>query len=138
MSDSLPNHRTVDSEEQPSEQQESLWLLLSSPTIWAAHFLASYVTAAIWCAKYAGETGALGPARTAIALYTLAALLGIGVTGWLGWRRVDFRRDAMPHDHDTPLDRHRFMGFSTLLLSALSAVATLFVAAVIVFVSTCD
>lgn len=113
-------------------------MLTVAPSIWAAHFLASYLTAAISCAKYADSTATFERVRTAIGFYTLAAVVGIGVTGWLGYRRVKFRRDEMPHDDDTPLDRHRFLGFSTLLLSGLSLVATLFVATVVVFVETCD
>jgi len=120
------------------EQDESLWMLVVSPSIWAVHFLASYLTAAIWCAKAVDRSVSLGAARTAIVAYTIAAIIGIGVTGWLGFRRVSFQSDQMPHDDATPLDRHRFLGFATLLLSALSAVATLFVAAVILFVGTCE
>ena len=44
------------------------------PTIWAAHFLLCYVTAAIWCAKVAGPDGSLGGVRVAIAVYTVLAL----------------------------------------------------------------
>ena len=113
-------------------------MLVASPTIWAVHFLASYVTAAIWCAKFAGEAGSLAPARFAIAVYTVGALLGIGWTGWLGYRRGGLRQDTMPHDDPSPVDRYRFFGSATLLLSLLSGVATLFVAAVILFVETCD
>lgn len=121
-----------------SEQREGLGMLCAAPTVWAVHFLASYLTAAIWCAKCADSSESLGPIRLAVAVYTLVAMVGIGVTGWLGGRRVSFHRDDMPHDDDTPLDRYRFLGLATLLLSALSAVSTLFVAAVFVFVETCD
>ena len=64
------------------EENESLWLLTASPVIWAAHFLLSYVTAAIWCAKVAGPDGSLGGVRVAIAVYTVLALSGIGIIGW--------------------------------------------------------
>lgn len=119
------------------ESNQSLWLLTVAPTIWAMHFLASYITAAIWCMKFAGPENSLAPVRVAIVVYTAVALLGIGITGWLAHRRQSFGTAAMPHDDDTPEDRHRFMGFATLLLSALSAVATLYVAMVIVFVESC-
>jgi hypothetical protein len=128
---------TLDGSKVP-ERNESLWMLTVSPTIWAAHFLASYVTAAIWCAKAVDRSEPLGAVRTAILVYTLVAVVGIGVTGWVGFRRVSFRPDDMPHDDATPVDRYRFLGFATLLLSALSVVATLFVAAVLLFVKTCD
>src|SRR5690606_1989943 len=105
-----------------SEKQESLWILVVSPTIWAVHFLLSYITAAVWCAKYAPPDGSLGPVRTAIAIYTAVALAGIGWTSWIGWRNHSFGNATLPHDADTSADRHRFIGFSTLLLSGLSAV----------------
>jgi hypothetical protein len=119
------------------EKKESLWLLTVAPVIWSAHFLLSYITAAIWCAKLAGPGGPLGGARTAIAVYTAVALLGIGITGWIGLRRHTYGDAETPHDFDSPEDRHRFLGFATLLLSALSAVATLYVALAAVFVGTC-
>lgn len=119
------------------EKNESLWRLVVSPTIWAAHFLLSYVTAAIWCAKYVPRDGSLDPVRWAIAGYTLLAIVGIALNGWSGWRRHTLGSATVPHDDDTPEDRHRFLGFSTALLAGLSAVATLYAALVIVFVRSC-
>ncbi len=119
------------------ERSESLWLLAAAPLIWSAHFLACYLTAAIWCAKFGGEGASLGGVRVAIAIYTVAALIGIGVVGWVGWGRHRHGSEEVPHDSDTPEDRHRFLGFATALLSGLSAVATLFVAMVAVFVEVC-
>ncbi|HUG69740.1 MAG TPA: transmembrane prediction [Pirellulaceae bacterium] len=121
-----------------STSSESLWMLTIAPSIWALHFLVSYVTAAVWCAKYAGVGGSLGGVRIAIAVYTVMALIGIAVTGWIGYRRHTFGIGTLPHDADSPEDRHRFMGFATLLLAGLSAVATLFVASVAVFIGNCD
>jgi hypothetical protein len=121
----------------PREHEESLWWLTVSPSIWAAHFLASYLTAAIWCAKAVPPGGPLAPVRTAIAAYTAVALAGIVATGWHGLRRHRLGTAARPHDVDTPGDRSRFLGFATLLLSGLSAVATVYVALVAVFVETC-
>lgn len=119
------------------EKNESLWMLTISPALWAGHFLLSYVTAAVWCAKLAGRDGSLLEVRLAIAVYTALALLGIGITGWVGYRRGDLGCSSTPHDLDTPEDRHRFLGFATLLLSCLSAVATLYVALAAVFIETC-
>lgn len=116
------------------EKKESLWMLATSPVIWAAHFLLCYVTAAIWCAKVGGP---LGSVRLAIAIYTVAALGGIGTMAWIGLRRHTFGSATVPHDFDTPEDRHRFLGFATLLLSALSAVAVIYVAIVAVFIERC-
>lgn len=119
------------------ESNQSLWLLIVSPTVWAVHFLACYITAAIWCAKVVGRDGSLGPVRVAIALYTLVALLGIGITGWRGHRRHTLGTARPPHDADTPEDRHRFLGYATLLLSSLSAVATIYSALAAVFMGSC-
>lgn len=120
------------------EKEESLWLVIVSPTIWAVHFLLCYLTAAIWCAKWAGPSRTLGFVRWAIAIYTVAALIGIALNGWAGFRRHRFGHGKLPHDADTPEDRHRFLGFSTFLLSALSAVATLYAAMVAIFIWNCD
>jgi hypothetical protein len=120
------------------EAKESLWLLTASPVIWAAHFLLCYATGAIWCAKVAALGGPLESARIAIVIYTALALAAIGVIGWIGYRRHSTGSAALPHDDDTPEDRHRFLGFATLLLSALSAVAVVYAALVAVFIRTCD
>jgi hypothetical protein len=122
---------------QVAEKYQSLWLLIASPIIWAAHFLLSYITAAIWCEKAAGPGGSLAFALAAIGVYTLLALVGIGVTGWMGYRRHSLGSADVPHDDDTPEDRHRFLGFATLLMSALSAVAVLYAALVILFFRRC-
>lgn len=120
-----------------SEEKQSLWLLTASPVIWAAHLLLSYGTASIWCAKVVGAGGSLQSVRVAIAVYTALALAGIGVIGWGGYRRHSFGNAALPHDDDTPEDRHRFLGFATLLLSGLSAVAVIYAALVAVFIRSC-
>lgn len=119
-----------------AEHQESLWVLAISPLVWAAHFMACYLTAAIWCAKQ-GRGAELGSVRLTIAAYTAVAMVAIAATAWMGWRRHRFGSAATPHDLDTPADRQRFLGFATLLLSALSGVATLYVALTAVFFETC-
>lgn len=110
-----------------SEGAQSLWLLTVSPTIWVGHFLASYITAAIWCAK-AGRGADLDWVRLAVAGFTVAALAGILFTGWRGLKRHQFGTATVPHDFDTAEDRHRFLGFATVLLSGVSLVGVLYVA----------
>lgn len=119
------------------EKKESLWMLTAAPVLWAAHFLLSYGTAAIWCAKVAGRDGSLTGARVAIAVYTIVALAGIGVIGWAGLRRHRKGHPTTPHAADTPEDRHRFLGFATLLLAILSGVATIYSTLAAVFIQTC-
>jgi hypothetical protein len=123
----------------------SLWLLTIAPTIWAAHLLLCYVTVAIWCAKAAGPGASLDGVRTAILWYTVVALAGIAVIGWEGLRRHSFPSaalgasgtEATTHDLDSPDDRHRFLGFATLLLSGLSTVAVLYAAFAATLFDTC-
>ena len=119
------------------ERDENLWVLTFSPAIWALHFLLSYVTAAIWCAKVAGRDGSLATIRLRIVLYTAAALVGIGLNAWRGFRRHRFGYARTPHDRDTPEDRYRFLGLATLLLASLSAIATIYVAITAAVFGTC-
>jgi hypothetical protein len=121
-----------------AEEHQSLWLMAASPTIWAIHLLLSYITAAIWCGMIVGPYGPLATARIAIAVYTVVALVGIGSIGAIGLRRHRLGVSAPPHDADTPEDRHRFIGFSTFLLSGMSAVAVGYAALAAVFIETCQ
>ena len=120
------------------EEHQSLWLLTFAPTIWGAHFLLSYGTASIWCAPRSSDRS-IGPVPEVVGVLTLAALVGIALVGWAGWRRHVFggAGTSAPHDDDTPEDRHRFIGLATLLLSLLSGVATVYVATVSLFFATC-
>jgi len=119
------------------EENESLWLITTSPVSWAVHLLLSYFPAAVWCAKVVGLDGSLWNVRVAIAVYTVLTLIGIGIIGCLAFRRHNIGSATVPHDFDTPEDRHRFLGFATLLLALLSAVGTLYVALVAVFIGSC-
>jgi len=129
--------RPEEQSEAPPGERGTLWLLTFGPAIWAVHFVLSYMAAAVWCAKVAGRTGPLADVRIVIGVLTLLALVGIALTGWRGWRMHTFGHATAPHDFDTPGDRHRFLGFSTLLLSGLSFVATVFVALCVVFIRSC-
>lgn len=128
---------TADEREAPPERRENLWVLTFAPLIWSVHFVLSYATAAVWCAKFVGRSGPLDNARIAVGIYTLIALFGIGLTFWAGFRRSTFGQATAPHDFDTAADRHRFLGFATLLLSSLSFVATVYVALAILFIRSC-
>jgi hypothetical protein len=122
------------------EKREGLWRLAASPTLWAVHFVLCYAVAAVWCAKYAATPeAALTPVRIAIAVLTLLALFGVGLFGWDGYRRhrLPGGEGGAHHAADTPEDRHRFLGFATLLLSGLSAIAIVFEALAAVFIGSC-
>ncbi len=120
-----------------SERRESLWVLVASPMIWAAHFLVCYCTAAVACAKIIPPNGSLWKVRVAIAIYTGIALLGVAAVGWHGLARHRFGGSSLPHDDDSPEDRHRFLGFATMLLSGLSAVAIAYAALAALFIESC-
>src|SRR5690606_32089682 len=120
-----------------AEKHQSLWLLVVPPSLWALHFMLCYITAAIWCEKMAGPEKGLGPVRPAIWGYTIVAVAAIGITAWIGYKRHSFGNGTLPHDDDTPEDRHRFLGFATFLLSCLSLVGTIFEALVLAFFWNC-
>jgi hypothetical protein len=120
------------------EERESLWLLTFAPAVWFTHFVLSYVTASVWCSKVAGPDGSLAGAHVAIAIFTAVALAAIGVVGVAGYRRHTYGGNASPpHDYDSAEDRHRFLGYATLLLAGLSAVATVYVGLSAFFFGTC-
>src|SRR5688500_12511273 len=121
----------------PPEKRESLWLLTVSPVTWSAHFLLSYLTAAVWCAKASGPSVGLSTIRVAMSVYSIVALIGFAITGWRGYRRHAFGSVTSTHDFDSPAGRHGFLGFAVVALSMLSAIATFYVALPIVFMENC-
>jgi hypothetical protein len=115
----------------------SLWSLAIAPCVWAAHFLACYLTVAIWCEKYAAQSKhewLLG----LVASYTAVAFLLIALVARWSYRRFRQGDPPIPYDFDEPTDRTRFLSYTGCLLSALSAIATLFTALVFLFVRSCD
>lgn len=120
------------------KEVESLWTLFTAPVIWALHFLACYVTAAVYCAKAGAAPLSFVTMRLALGAITVLALAGIVLSAWLAWRQWGFGTDDPPHDDPTRLDRLRFQGFATLLLSGLSFAAVVFVALPLVFIEACQ
>ncbi|MGS1097416.1 hypothetical protein ACVCNR_23030 (plasmid) [Aquamicrobium terrae] len=118
----------------PKEMQ-TLWTLFTAPVIWAVHFLACYITAAVLCARQ-GDAG-FATVQLCIVAATLLALGLIVLSAWLAWRQWGFGRRDPPHDHPTPHDRTLFQGFATLLLSGLGFVAVLYVSLPLLFIDGC-
>lgn len=118
-----------------ADLKAGLRFLAAAPAIWAAHFMLSYVTAAVWCAKAGGPDASLTGVRLAIAGYTVLALLGVGVVGRRAHRHQ--RHADPPHEADTPESRQGFLGFASLLLSGLSAIAILYAALAAAVMETC-
>ena len=110
----------------------SLWPVAIAPSLWAAHFLLAYVTAAIWQAKAAPDRGS-GPLQVTIAVYTVLALGGIGA---IGWRHARLAAGASAPAAAAPAAagsfttdaaaRRVFTGRLGVLLAGLSAVAVVF------------
>ena len=120
------------------ERPMYLVMLAMGPAICMAHFLLSYLTVSIWCSpRFVTPMAPLGPVPWIIGAYTVAALAGIAIVGFSGFKRHRFGSETAPHDSDRPEDRHRFLGFATMLLAALSAVATLFEALPALFFGSC-
>lgn len=119
---------------QDDRSGRSLWLLMVGPVIWIAHFLLSYVTAAVYCAKAAG-TG-IAPVRFAVGAWTALALIGLVATGVHAMRRPE-AGVAATRRLDRAADRRRFIGSTTVLLCGLSGLATIYVAVVAVFFESC-
>jgi hypothetical protein len=118
------------------EKQDRLWWVAAAPGVWAAHFLLSYATAAVWCAKQ-GSDAPLSAARVAIAVFTVAGLVAVGAVGLRGWRSYRGTEAEPRTDIDTSLARHQFMGFTLLSLAGLSAVAIVYQALAAVFIGSC-
>lgn len=124
-----------------SDRDTSLWWLAAAPAIWAAHFLVSYVTAALWCAKLAGPSGSAGTAQLVIAMYTGGALGALLVVGLRGLRHHRHHRHGdvpPPHDDDSREGRHRFLGLATLLLAGLAAIAIVYEGLAVWLVGSCS
>jgi hypothetical protein len=121
-----------------AESRQRLWIVPAPLVVWAAHFLLCYVTAALWCGMVAGRLGPLGLARTAIFLYTVAALLAIGTIGWLGYRAHAVHARGAAHQADSPEARHGFLGFATMLIAGLSTVAVIYTAMAAIFIGGCQ
>jgi hypothetical protein len=112
---------------------ESLWTLFTGPVIWAVHFLACYVGAAVACARAVD----FEHVRLGIASATAVALTAILLSSYLAWRQWGFGTGDPPHGKATRDDRLLFQGFATLLLCALSFVAVAYQALPALFLADC-
>lgn len=111
----------------------TLWTLIVPPTSWAAHFLFSYLWAAVSCAKL----GVWARFPLAFAIGTAAALAVIAAAGLVAWQQARTPGDPAPHDEGTDVDRLRFLAYATLLLAGLSFVAVVFTALPVLVLSDC-
>lgn len=121
-----------------AESRQPIWIIPGPLVIWGVHFLLCYFTAALWCGKFAGPLAPLGSARLAIGVYTAIALAAIGVIARIAYRARTFGDARPPFDDDSPQDRHRFVGYASLLIAGLSAIAVVYSALPAAFLETCE
>jgi hypothetical protein len=119
------------------ERRQSLWALTAGPAIWAGHFLASYVAAAVWCGNV-GTHARFGSMNVMFVAATGVALAGVAWVAWGGWTRYNHGEAVPSHHKDTPEDRHRFLGLATLLLALLSAVSIVYTAVAVAMLRGCS
>lgn len=119
------------------ESKTSLTSVVVALLVWAAHFLLSYATAAIWCAKVAGPAGSFAGAQLVIGLYTALALAAVGLIGGRAWRDQHVGDSDVPDDCDTVTARQRFLAFSTLLAAGFSAIAIVYTALAAAVAGSC-
>jgi hypothetical protein len=115
-----------------------LWRVIISPSLWALHFLACYVAAAIYCEK-AGRDAPLDDIRLLVIVATALALGGIFWSTIGLWRVHDrsLTDNDFEYEHNTPEERHRFLSHVALMLSVLSAVAVIYVTIPMLYLESC-
>jgi uncharacterized membrane protein YbhN (UPF0104 family) len=115
-----------------------LWRVIAAPIVWAVHFLFCYVFAAIYCEKL-GRDAPLDFATWVIVGATIVALALIGLSTLHLWRvrGRSLTDDDFEYEHNTPEERHRFLSHVALMLCVLSAVAVLYVAIPMLYLTSC-
>lgn len=111
-----------------------------APVLWFAYFIAVYALQGAGCAAALDQTNVfgIGALRLVLLLVTLAAVVGIGLSGlwsYRAWRRLleeleEEEREA--HGYAT------FLAYGALLHAGLFLVATLWIGAPILLVDSCD
>ena len=115
-----------------------LWRVIAAPIVWALHFLFCYVYGAIYCAK-AGRDASLAGPTLVIVIATAVALALIAASTWHLWRvrGRSLTDNDFEFEHNTPEERHRFLSHVALMLCVLSAVAVLYVAIPMLYLTSC-
>jgi len=115
-----------------------LWQVIFAPIVWALHFLFCYVYAAVYCEK-AGRDASLDGPTTVIIGATVVALALIALSTVRLWRvrGRSLTDNDFEFDHNTPEERHRFLSHVALMLCLLSAVAVLYVAIPMLYLTSC-
>lgn len=102
--------------------------VFAGPFVWLAHFLASYVTVAVWCGRFTPD-GLLGSVRWGLAVLTLIAVAGELIIAWRGFKAYRYGVVIDTVDHETVSEeRRRLLAFVTWVLAGMSLTATVYVA----------
>ncbi|GGG84905.1 hypothetical protein GCM10011415_38820 [Salipiger pallidus] len=101
--------------------QGSIWIMAAAPTIWAVHFVASYVLAAVWCAKIGASLVTPAWIIAAMGLVCAALIVWLGVIAVRRYGGVFVIFEEITESSER--GRDRFIGHVSLLLCILSVVA---------------
>jgi hypothetical protein len=138
MTEPKPNRKSEsDRKHWARDLKVTLWTLIVPPTIWAVHFLFSYLWVAVTCAKSPTPGTALTGFPLATLIATIVALLGIVAAGYIARVQSETPGDPAPHEQGTAIDRLRFLALSTRLLAGLSFVAVIFTALPVIIFGDC-
>lgn len=106
------------------EEADSLWRITLAPVTWVAHFLLSYIVAAVVCAKVPALLGTARIGLLAATVVTLAVIVWLGLRAWRQW---DWNNTG---DYTNPEgeaeDRHQFLGHAAVLLALISAIGVIY------------
>lgn len=115
-----------------------LWRVIFAPIVWAFHFLFCYVYGAIYCAKTGRDASLTGPTQVIIGA-TVLALVMIGVSTLKLWRvrGRSLTDNDFEFEHNNAEERHRFLSHVALMLCVLSAVAIIYTAIPMLYLTSC-
>ena len=115
-----------------------LWHVIFAPVVWAFHFLFSYVYGAVHCAKAGRDASLDGPTHVIVGATVLALLL-IGLSTLKLWkvRGRSLTDNDFEFEHNTAEERHRFLSHVALMLCLLSAIAVLYTAIPMLYLTSC-
>jgi hypothetical protein len=134
--------RPHEEEREFSEERASLVRITLAPAVWAAHFVLSYASTAVYCSRWGEGEATIYAFRIAIAAGTVVALAAIAWLGWRGWRQWDARvgrsgrqvLEDLVEEHEA---RHEFLGHAALLLAIISFVGVVYTALPVALIGTC-
>ncbi len=115
-----------------------LWRVIAAPIVWALHFLFCYVYGAIHCAKAGRDASLAGPTYVIVGATVIAlALIALSTHHLWRVRGRSLTDSDFEFEHNTPEERHRFLSHVALMLCVLSAIAVLYVAIPMLYLTSC-